>query len=121
LGSWNCFADAPGRLAKSRSRLVAAEAGYGVWQGFGGGVGVGEDFVFVVPDQDHAVVAVGEVVGIDGDLAASAGSVDDELRDRITGGVAAELLDDFDAFGDAGAEVRGAFDEIESNLPGNLH
>ncbi len=81
--------------------------------GFGdGGFGVFEDFAFVVADEGALFVAHEDVVGVDGDFAAAAGGVDDELGDGVAGGVTAEGFDDFNAFVDGGAEVGGALDEV---------
>ena len=85
--------------------LVAAEACDFEWERGSFRFRVGEDLVFVIADECDPVVAVDEVVRVDGNLAAAAGGVDDELGDGVAGGVAAELFDDFDAFSDAGAEV----------------
>src|SRR5947207_7079912 len=61
-------------------------------------LGILEDFAFVIADHDFFVVVIENVAGIDGDFAATTGSVDDELRDAVAGGVAAECFDDFNAF-----------------------
>ena len=53
-----------------------------------------------------------DVLRVDGDFSTAAGAVDDELGDGVAGGVTTEALNDLDAFGHAGAEVRGALDEI---------
>ena len=82
----------------------------GVWDG--AGVGVFEDFAFEVAEGDAAGTGVDEVVGVDGDFAAPARSVDDELGDGVAGGVAAQAFDDGYSFGDGGAEVGGAGDEV---------
>ena len=58
------------------------------------------------------VVVFHDVLWIDRDFSAAARGIDDELRDGVAGGVAAETLDDVDAFLDAGAEVAGALDEV---------
>ena len=75
-------------------------------------LGILEGFAFVVAEEHALLVAEKDVVGIDGDFAAAAGSIDDELGDCVAGGVAAELLDDLDALHHAGAQVRAALDEI---------
>lgn len=78
----------------------------------GGGVRVVEELVLVVAEGDAAVSGIDEVVGVEWDFSAAAGAVDDELRDGVAGGVAAEAFDDGDAFGDGGAEVGRAVDEV---------
>src|SRR5215831_5220766 len=51
------------------------------------GLWILEDFSFVIPDHDFFVVVIENVTGIDRHFAAAAGSVDDELRYRVTGGM----------------------------------
>lgn len=51
-------------------------------------------------------------MGVDGDLSAAAGGIDHELGDGVARSVSAKAFDDFDAFGDTGAEVGGALDEV---------
>src|SRR6516225_7212484 len=63
------------------------------------GLGILEDFPFVIPDYYFFVVMIKNVTGIDRHFAAPTGSVDDELRHRIACGVAAQPLDDLNAFG----------------------
>lgn len=64
-----------------------------------------EGFAFVIAQEDALLITQEDVVGIDGYFAAAAGAVDDVLWDSVAGGVATELLDDFDAVDDAGAQV----------------
>ena len=74
--------------------------------------GVFEDVAFVVADDDAFVVVMEDVAGVDRDLSTSARSVDNELRNGVTRGVAAQAFDNFEAFRDGGAQVRGAVDEV---------
>ena len=53
-----------------------------------------------------------DVLRVDGDFSTAAGAVHNELGDGVAGGVTTEALNDLDAFGHAGAEVGGAFDEV---------
>ena len=76
------------------------------------GFWVFEDFAFVVADEGALFVAHEDVVGVDGDFAAAAGGVDDELGNGVAGGVAAKGFDDFNALVDGGAKVGGALDEV---------
>jgi hypothetical protein len=69
------------------------------------GFGILEDFSFVIADDDFLVVVIQNVTGIDRHFAAAAGRVDDELRDGVTSGVAAQPFDDLDAFRDRGAQM----------------
>ena len=52
------------------------------------------------------------VIGHHGNLSASARRVHDKLRNRVTGGVAAQTFHDLDAFCDRRAEMSRAFDQI---------
>src|SRR2546423_1476462 len=70
------------------------------------GLGILEDFSFVIPDHDLFVVVVEDVAGIDWDFAAAAGRVDDELRNSIASGVTAQAFNDLNAFRDRSAHVR---------------
>ena len=74
-------------------------------QVLGPGLGVLENFPFVIPDHDFFVVVIENVTGIDRHFAAATGSVDDELRHGVTRGVTAQPLDNFDAFCDRCAQV----------------
>src|SRR5207249_11594415 len=65
-----------------------------------------EDFAFVIANHDFFVVVIQDVARINRHLPAAAGSVDNELRHRVTGGVAAQALDDLDPFGNRGPQVR---------------
>src|SRR4029077_12100832 len=76
------------------------------------GFGVLEDFPFVIPDHDFFVVVIENVTGIDRHFAAAAGSIDNELGHGVTCGVAAQPLDDLDAFSNRRAQVRRAIDQI---------
>src|SRR5712671_6653692 len=69
------------------------------------GLGVLEDFPFVIPDHDFFVVVIENVTGIDRHLAAAAGSIDDKLGNSVTRGVTAQPLDNLDAFGNRRAQV----------------
>jgi len=75
-------------LRRELHRLIAA------------GFGIFEDFPFVIADDDFFVVVIKDVTGIDRDLAATAGGVDDELRHGVARGVAAQAFDDLDPFRD---------------------
>ena len=77
-----------------------------------GGIWVVENFAFVVAEGDFGFVGIYDIVRVDRDFSAAAGAINDELWDSVSGGVAAEFLDDIDAFCDGSAEVRGAGDEI---------
>ena len=77
-----------------------------------GRFGVDELFSFVISQDGAFVVLFDDVLRVDWNLAAAAGAVDDELRDGVAGGMTAEAFDDLDSFGDSGAEVGGALDEI---------
>lgn len=85
-----------GGMLPLSSVVLAGEAGEGLVVELGhdagrnsAGVGVFEDFAFEVAEGDAAGTGVDEVVGVDGDFAAPAGTVDDELGDGVAGGVAA--------------------------------
>ena len=66
---------------------------------------VGRDVALVVAEH-HLVVGVrDQVVRHHRDLPAAAGRVDDVLRDRVPGGVAAQALDDLEALPDGRPEV----------------
>src|SRR5438067_13224559 len=69
------------------------------------GLGILEDFPFVIPDHDFFVVVIENVTRIDRDLAAAAGSVDDKLGNSVTRGVTAQPLDNLDAFSNRRAQV----------------
>src|SRR5947207_4125054 len=74
--------------------------------------GILEDFAFVIPDDDFLVVVIKNITGIDRHLAAPAGRVDHELRHSVTGGVAAQAFNDFDALRDRSTQMRRAVDQI---------
>src|SRR5438094_10675640 len=69
------------------------------------GLGVLEDFPFVIPDHDFFVVVIENVTGIDWHLAAAAGSVDDKLGNSVTRGVTAQPLDNLNAFSNRRPQV----------------
>src|SRR5665811_1353812 len=76
------------------------------------GLLVGRDVALVVP-QDHLVVRIAdEVVRHDRDLAAATGRIDDEGRDRVARGMAAEALHDLEALADRRSEVARSLDEV---------
>src|SRR4029078_4845437 len=58
------------------------------------GLRVLENFPLIIPDHDFFVVVIQNVTGINRHFATTARGVDDELRHRITGGMAAERLND---------------------------
>ena len=68
-------------------------------------LGILENFTFVIPDHDFFVVVIQNVTGINRHFTTAAGGVDDELRHSITGGVAAQRLNDVEAFGDRRAQM----------------
>src|SRR5207248_2453785 len=69
-------------------------------------LGIFEDFSFVITDHDLLLVVIENVTGIDRDLAAAAGGVDDELRHRVAGRVTAQAFDELDPLRDRGAQMR---------------
>ena len=71
-----------------------------------------ELFPFVVAQGHAAIVMVDNIVRINRDLTATARTIDNVLRDSVAAGVAAEAFDDFNALGDTGAQMSGAFDEV---------
>ncbi len=73
---------------------------------FVSGLGILEDFSFVIANDDFLVVVIEDITGINRYLAAAAGSVDDVLWDGVTGGVTAQAFNDLDPFRDRGAQVR---------------
>ena len=73
---------------------------------FVSGLGILENFSFVVSDHDLLVVVIEDVAGIDRHLAAAAGGVDDVLWDGVTSGVTAQPFNDLDPFRDRSAQVR---------------
>jgi len=73
---------------------------------FVSGLGILEDFSFVIANHDLLVVVIKDVAGINRHFAAAAGSVDDVLWDGIAGSVTAQPLDDLDPFCDRSAMSR---------------
>ncbi len=76
------------------------------------GLGIDKLLPFVVPEDGAFVILFDDVLRVDGDFATTAGAVYNELGDGVAGGVTAKALDDLDAFGDAGAEVGCALNEV---------
>ena len=64
------------------------------------GLGIFEDFSFVIAEDDFFIVVIQNIARINRNLPAPAGGVDDELRHGVTGGVAAQAFDDLDSFRD---------------------
>ncbi len=65
-----------------------------------GGLGIFENFSFVIADHDLFVVVIENVAGIDRHFAAAAGRVDYKLRHGVTSSVTAQAFDDLDSFRD---------------------
>src|SRR5947207_8616121 len=80
-----------------------------------------EDFAFVISNHDFLVVVIKNVTGIDRYLAAPAGRVDHELRHRVTGGVAAQAFDDFDALRHRSTQMRRAVEDRKSTRLNSSH
>ena len=57
------------------------------------GLGIFENFSFVIAYHDLFVVVIENITGIDRHFPAAAGGVDDELRDSVTDGVAEQTFD----------------------------
>ena len=75
-------------------------------------LGIHEFLTLVITQERLAVVTIEDVVGVEGNLSSTAGSIDDILRYRITGGVTSKSFDDLETLFDRGPEVGGALDEI---------
>src|SRR5262249_6302404 len=75
-------------LRSELDRLIAA------------GLGILEDFSFVIANHDLLVVVIQNVTGIDRHFAAAARGVDHELRNAIAGGMTAQAFDDFNSLCD---------------------
>ena len=71
----------------------------------GADFGVDEFFAFVVSQDDFLLIARDHVVGIEGNLAAAAGSIEDVLRKGVASGVAAKAFDEVETSLDRGAQV----------------
>ncbi len=112
MGSPGCLKIRRGPWMGPLKGSVPAETRHFERKGLGSRVRIDEDLVFEITDDGHPVVPVDEVIGIDRHFPAAAGGIDNKLGDRVARGVPAELLDDFDALGDAGTEVGGPFDEV---------
>jgi len=69
------------------------------------GLGVFENFSFVISNHDLFVVVIQNVTGINRHFAPAAGSVDYELWHRITSGMTAQALDNLDALCHRGPQV----------------
>lgn len=69
------------------------------------GPGIDEFLSFVISENSPFVILFDDVIGIDGDFPATAGSIHDKLRDGVTTGVTAQAFDDFDSLRDRSAEV----------------
>ena len=75
-------------------------------------LGVSSDDTFVVA-QNYFVRALGDdVLGHDGNLAATAGSIHHEGRYTVAGGVSAKVFDDLDTLGNGCAEVFETHGEV---------
>lgn len=65
--------------------------------------GVDEFFSFVIAEYDFAFVPRDDVVWIEGDLAASAGSIEDVLWKGVAAGVTSKVFDEVESCLDGGA------------------
>ena len=99
-------------LARLRPLVLAVLAGRLVVLLVGLGLLVGGDVALVVAQHDLVVAVRDQVVGHDRDLAAAAGRIDDEGRDRVARGVAAQALHDLEALADRRPEVAGPLDQV---------
>src|SRR5690606_10669518 len=77
-----------------------------------GGLRVGGDPAFVIAKYDFPWRLGDDVVGVDRDFSSTAWSVNDEGRDGVAGGVAAQVFDDLDTLRDGRAEVLQPFREV---------
>src|SRR5437763_1271706 len=75
-------------------------------------VGIAIDLALEIAQQQVVPVPAYDRIGSHQDLASAAGRVDHEHRRGVTGGVAAQRIDDFQSRLDRGAEMTGAFDRI---------
>ena len=66
----------------------------------------------VIAQESISFITTDHVVRIEGNLPASAGRIDHELGDGITGGMTAQSLYDFETSLNRGAEMGRSFDEI---------
>ena len=97
-------------LNRAAQRFLMQPIESGFWHRRG--IRVFENIALEIPQGDLAGSGIDDVIRVDWDFSAAAGTVDDELRNRVTGGVAAQAFNDRHAFRDRGAEVRGAGDEV---------
>src|SRR5262249_23024741 len=70
------------------------------------------DVPLEVAKQEIPALAADDIIRDQRDLAAAARRIDNEVRDRIAGRVAAQGLDDLDALLHRGAEMRRAGDRV---------
>src|ERR1051326_5770298 len=75
-------------------------------------IGVGEDFVLVVPKDDILSGSSDDILGKDRNLPSSSGRVDDVARNRQAGGMPAEFVHDFQPLAHRGAEIIRSFGQV---------
>ena len=78
----------------------------------GRGLGVFVDIALVVSQHEPVRRLRHHVVRVERNLAAPARAIDDELRDGVAAGVAAQVLDNFEPLAHRSAEVRRTLDEV---------
>ena len=92
--------------------LLARFADAAAWRAGGGGdilrLDIPGDHAFVVAEDVDVVALADQVARVDGHFSTAAGEIDHELRDRESGGVPGQVLDDLDPFAQRGAEVGDA-------------